>query len=98
MENTISFLYLLNGLVVIIAYVPQAIKLKGIKERPVNFSTATWSLWTYTAIVALSYALFVNKDPNFILVASLNLICVTAILLIILYKTLKYPKLKTIPN
>ncbi len=90
MIDLISGLYLLNAAIVIVAYVPQIIKLKAIKEKPKNFSLPSWTLWTYTSIVAFLYAVFVIQDTILIFVNALALLSVSLVFIIVLYKHRKY--------
>jgi len=68
----LTALYSFCGIAGFVGYVPQIWRLWKDDTRAASTSLLTWGWWTFAGTVAFVYALFVNKDPAFVLVASSN--------------------------
>ncbi|USN92524.1 MAG: hypothetical protein H6782_01775 [Candidatus Nomurabacteria bacterium] len=90
MLELITWLYAGNGVIALLAYLPQIKKLVTENSRAVNFSILSWSMWTYSNLVAVLYAIFVVHDHLLTTVVSINLAGCTLVLSLVLFKNSKY--------
>lgn len=70
--EVITWRYAGNGVLALLAYLPQITKLITVKSRAVNFSVMSWSMWSYSSVVAVSYAFFVVGDTLLSIVSGIN--------------------------
>lgn len=68
-ESILTWAYGVIGVVNFCAYIPTAIDLWN---KKMSATMLSWIIWSFGAIVALSYAILINKDPVFIFVTASN--------------------------
>ncbi len=83
-------LYAINGFMAVVGYWPQIVKLLKTTYAPKQFSTPGWSLWVYTTLITFSYAVLINGDKLFMLVAGMYFLGTLTIWSLIIYKKWKY--------
>lgn len=88
--TVITTLYAGNSLITLLAYLPQIKKLLWSKSKPVNFSFLSWTMWTYSGLIATMYAIFIVSDMLLMLVSGINFIGCFAVWLLVIYKNAKY--------
>lgn len=86
----IDFLYSTVGIVVAIAYMPQALKLWRSTSPCHDVSLVAWLIWDYTSIVSLLYSIYTLDDFKLSAVNAINVLFITLIICITLYKRRKY--------
>ncbi|MFP4098510.1 MAG: hypothetical protein ACLFP8_00865 [Alphaproteobacteria bacterium] len=88
----IEFLYSLVGVVVAAGYIPQIIKLVRATLPCHDISVFTWVVWAYTSFVSLLYSLYGQEtfDIYFFSANLINIVCVTTVICITMYKRVKY--------
>lgn len=86
----IDYLYSTVGIVVAIAYMPQALKLWRSTSTCRDISLSAWLIWNYTAIVSLLYSVYTLDDFKLSAVNAVNVFFITVIICITLYKRRKY--------
>lgn len=69
--HLLALLYAINGLIAVLGYWPQTVKLYRAKERPEEFSLTGWSIWVYTTLITFTYATLINGDPLFMFVSGM---------------------------
>ena len=87
---TIDLLYSTVGLVVLLGYMPQIIKLMRTTTDCRDISLYAWMIWNYTAIVSLLYSVFILPDIKFMMVNGVNVLCITIIIALTAYKRWHY--------
>lgn len=92
--ETIIILYAVNSVVIALAYLPQIKKLVPVKEEPVNFSFLSWSMWTYTSLIASIYAFVIVGDLLLTVVTLTHLVFCFITWALIWYKNVKYGNAK----
>ncbi len=94
----IGMLYSTVGIIVAVGYLPQIYKLLISKAPCRDISLVAWTVWEYTAIVSLLYSLYGQEslDTKFVLVNAINVVCITMIIIITIYKRRKYGDIVTI--
>ncbi len=86
----ISFLYSTVGIIVAFGYLPQIARLLRSKTRCDDISIPAWIIWNYTAIISLLYGYFDLSDLKLTIVNLVNVVCISSIILITLFKRKKY--------
>ena len=72
LEYVITALYALVPLIYIAGWVPQIVRLCRAPDSALAMSLPTWSMWSFSGLVALLYAAVVMEDPLLTLVAAIN--------------------------
>lgn len=67
----LALLYAINGLIAVVGYWPQIVKLYRANETPEEFSLTGWSIWVYTTLITFTYAALINGDPLFMFVSGM---------------------------
>ena len=88
--NIIDTLYASVGIVVLVGYMPQIFNLIRTQTNCPDISIPAWLVWLYTAIVSLLYSFFILEDLKLNLVNTVNVTCITIIILVTAYKRYKY--------
>jgi len=83
--NVIKILYLLTTMISILAMLPQIKKLHQTKNTD-QFSLTTWSLWTFSGLVALMYATTLKSAPFLFAAIAWFIFYVIMVSMIIYYK------------
>ena len=91
----IDYLYSTVGIVIAVAYMPQALKLWRSTSTCGDISLPTWLIWNYTAIVSLLYSVYTLDDLKLSAVNAVNVFFITFIIGITLYKRRKYKEAYT---
>lgn len=71
--SIITHLYSLVGLMVVVAYIPQIIRLATATGRSLAISIPTFAMWSLAAAISLSYGIVVLEDWRFCVIESANL-------------------------
>ncbi|MCA9358168.1 hypothetical protein KC902_02815 [Candidatus Kaiserbacteria bacterium] len=82
----ITWLYAGNSLFALMAYLPQITKLLTTRGAAKNFSTPSWTIWTYTSVISVLYIYTAVEDWLLFTVASINFVGCLAVLLLVLHK------------
>ncbi len=104
--SIIGTLYSTVGIMVLVGYMPQIIRLWKTHTDCRDISLHSWMIWNYTASVSLLYSVFelpdlkfamVNSvfelpDLKFAMVNSVNVLCINIIIALTLYKRHHYSK------
>ena len=81
----VSYLYATSGLIAIFGYLPQIkVLIKGNKS-PTEISINTLSIWVLEGLIALGYGVLCLKDLFFSLYTILDVSCLCAILILVIY-------------
>lgn len=72
MLEFLSLLYAGVGLMGVAGFIPQIIKLATATGQSKAISLQTWSIWSFSGIVSLSYAIFILGDSMAIAVTAGN--------------------------
>ena len=84
--DIISVLYSTVGVVLLIGFIPQILRLIRTHTDCRDISISTWMIWNYTACVSLIYSIIVLPDLKFALVNAVNVMGVNSIIALTLYK------------
>jgi len=79
-------LYAINGFMAVVGYWPQIVKLFKTTSAPKQCSTPGWSLGVYTTLITCSYAVFINGDKLFMLVAGMYFLGTFSIWSLVVFK------------
>jgi uncharacterized protein with PQ loop repeat len=83
--NVIKILYLLTTMISILAMLPQIKKLHQTKKTD-QFSVTTWSLWTFSGLISLIYAISLKSAPFLFAEISWFIFYLIMVSMIIYYK------------
>lgn len=86
----IVFLYSTVVFVAAFGYIPQAITLIRNRTRCDDISIKSWVLWEYANIISLLYSVIELQDLRLSIVNGVNVFFITLILIITIYKRVKY--------
>jgi uncharacterized protein with PQ loop repeat len=86
----IGGLYSTVGLIVMLGYMPQIVRLWRTRSDCTDISVLTWMIWNYTAFISLLYSVFEIGDLKFSLVNAVNFICINIIIFLTLYKRRRF--------
>ena len=75
MEIVVSFLYGLSSLIILSAFVPQILRLWKDQTQSKSMSVLSNLIFNMNAMVGLSYAVLVNKDPLFMITVGSSALC-----------------------
>lgn len=82
-------LYAFCGAAGFFGYLPQIWRLWKDDTKAASTSLTTWGWWCFASTVAFVYALIVNKDPAFILVACSNFVGCAAVFGLAVHRRIK---------
>ncbi len=90
----IVMLYSAVGIIVALGYLPQIYNLIVSHTPCRDISLKAWCIWEYTSSISLLYSLYGQDvvDPKFVGVNAVNLLFITIIISITVYKRRKYEK------
>jgi len=98
MENLISILFSLNGVIVVASYAPQVFKLSRAHDAVKNFSFPSWTLWLWSSFVGFIYSITIVSDILLIIISGLGFLGNLLIWFLILIKRNQYKNSNTIPH
>jgi hypothetical protein len=84
MVTLIAQLYALVGLISIIGYSPQIMKLLKGAHASEDISIKTWTIWFFENSVAMAYGVFCLQDFIFCFITALDLVCMGAIVCLVI--------------
>ena len=93
LQNLVTALYSLSGLIVLIAFIPQIINLFNDKTSSESMSLPTWCLFLVNSTVIVTYSLFVNGDSLFVLSAAVGWIGTTVVCGLVVRNRIIRPRL-----
>lgn len=88
----LDVLYSMVGVIIAAAYLPQAMKLAKNTSACYDVSVVSWILWAYTSSITFLYTLYRLETFDLMLVSinAINMVCISTIVCITLYKRWKY--------
>jgi uncharacterized protein with PQ loop repeat len=89
-------LYVFSGLIVIIFYFPQIIKVIRSKSELRDISLGMWGAWTVCLLISFLYGWYILKDMKFAFFSLVNSSCCFSIFGITTFKRFKYKNRKVI--
>lgn len=92
MIKLIEFLYAISGIIIVVSYIPQVIRLIKDINLASGLSLFTWAGWLSTAVISVLYGFLVIKDNLFIYFSLGNILGCSAVFSIIVYHRLIFNK------
>lgn len=84
-ENYLIIAYSIVGFIALVGYVPQILKLIRSDGQSQDISINTWAIWSFEALVAVCYAVWVLQDLLTVVIFGFDVVCSFLILSLAIY-------------
>ena len=80
----LDYMYSFVAIVTLMGYVRQIAQLWKTTSNCKDISISTWNIWLATSVISVLYGHYELSDLKFTLTAGVNLVCISAIIMLVL--------------